>query len=90
MIWYMCVKVMGDKNILAADEAAQADRFDSKQGKKKATDDFKSLGFTLYTYLPLMFFTGSHRLLNFKNFKCEMVVGLSMDMFLYALPIIML
>ena len=37
-----------------------------------------------------MFFTGSHRLLNFKNFKREMISGLLMDFFFYVLPAIML
>jgi len=36
-----------------------------------------------------MFFTGSHRLLNFKNFKREIGSGLLIDFFLYVLPAIM-
>ena len=47
-------------------------------------------GVVLYTYLPLTFFTGSHRMLNFKNFKREIIVGLLVDFFCFVLPIILL
>jgi hypothetical protein len=37
-----------------------------------------------------MFFTGSHRLLNFKNFKIEIICGLVNDFLLFILPLMML
>jgi len=36
--------------------------------------------------MPLAYFTGSHRLLNFKNFSFEVGTGLVLDFFCFALP----
>jgi len=44
----------------------------------------------MYTFLPLMFFTGSYRTLNLKNFKAEVAIGLALDFFLYILPLFLL
>ena len=37
---------------------------------------------------PATYFTGSYRLLNFKNFPSEIGVGLACDFFLNALPLL--
>lgn len=39
--------------------------------------------------VPLTFFTGSYRLLNFREFAKEVGLGLAIDLFLYTLPMIM-
>ena len=46
-------------------------------------------GCLLYIAVPITFFTGSYRLLNFRNFAKEVGIGLSIDLFLYILPMIM-
>ena len=38
--------------------------------------------------MPFSYFTGSHRLLNFKNFTSEVGTGLAIDLFGYALPLL--
>ena len=47
-------------------------------------------GCVLYTAVPLTFFTGSYRLLNFRNFAKEVGTGLAIDFLLYILPMIMI
>jgi len=46
------------------------------------------LGIWLYSVLPVTYFTGSYRLLNFKNFPGEIGCGLIFDFFLNALPLL--
>jgi len=80
----LCFKVCGKKNELQD--------FELKQGVKVA--DIKSehvyQGFVMYTFLPLMYFTGSYRTLDLKNFKGEVGLGLCLDFFFYVLPVILL
>ena len=47
-------------------------------------------GCVLYTAVPLTFFTGSYRLLNFRNFAKEVGMGLAIDFLLYILPMILI
>ena len=47
-------------------------------------------GCALYTAIPLTFFTGSYRLLNFRNFAKEVGIGLAIDFLLYILPMMMI
>ena len=44
----------------------------------------------LYTVLPLAYFTGGYRLLNFKNFPGEIGCGLALDFFINVLPLLFL
>ena len=58
-----------------------------KENKSLGKTHFK-LGILLYTVIPTTYFTGSYRLLNFKNFPSEIGIGLVFDFFLNALPLL--
>ena len=84
----ICTKVCSrEKNRLGA--AAYEDRDDAESVYKKQTDHTKA-GCMLYTVLPLAYFTGGYRLLNFKNFPGEIGCGLALDFFINVLPLLFL
>ncbi len=70
----------------------QLKEFDLKPGVKvkDMKSDFVYKGVLMYTFMPLMFFTGSYRHLELKNFKNEVGMGFVLDFFFYVLPLIML
>jgi hypothetical protein len=80
----LCSKVCGKSNELKD--------FELKQGVKVADikSDYVFKGFVMYTFLPLMYFTGSYRTLDLKNFKTEVGIGFILDFFFYILPVILL
>ena len=80
----MCSK---EKNRLGA--AAYEIRDDAESVYKKQTDHTKA-GCMLYTVLPVAYFTGGYRLLNFKNFPGEIGCGLALDFFVNVLPVLFL
>lgn len=47
------------------------------------------MGCLLYMAVPLTYFTGSYRMLDFRNFAKEVGIGLGIDLFLYILPMIL-
>lgn len=81
---YQLAKVCGQKNELKEVELQPG----VKVRDVKAEYVYK--GVLMYTFMPLMFFTGSYRLLDLKNFKCEVGLGLVLDFFFYILPLIFL
>lgn len=84
IVRYQVSKVCGAKN--------QLKDFDLKPGVKvkDLKADYIYKGVIMYTFLPLMFFTGSYRHLELKNFKREVGMGFVLDFFFYVLPLIML
>ena len=84
----VCRKVCSrEKNRLGA--AAYEIRDDAESVYKKQTDHTKA-GCILYTALPVAYFTGGYRLLDFKNFPGEIGCGLALDFFLNVLPLLFL
>ena len=84
----VCFKVCSrEKNRLGA--AAYEDRDDAESVYKKQTDHTQA-GCILYTVLPISYFTGGYRLLNFKNFPGEIGCGLALDFFLNVMPLLFL
>ena len=63
------------------------DRNDQARVKHQQSEHTK-LGYILYTVLPMTYFTGSYRLMNFKNFPTVIGSGLIYDFFLNALPLL--
>lgn len=59
----------------------------NRESKAVSKQHYK-LGVWLYSALPITYFTGSYRLLNFKNFPGEIGCGLAIDFFLNALPLL--
>ena len=57
---------------------------------KDSGKEGKSTSKLMYFFLSFIFFTGSHRLLSFGNFKREIISGLIIDFILYNMPLIML
>ena len=55
---------------------------------KRLQSEHTRLGYMLYTVLPMTYFTGSYRLLNFKNFPTVIGSGIIYDFFLNALPLL--
>ena len=53
-------------------------------------DSHTKSGVYLYSILPFAYFTGSYRLLNFRHFSGEIGSGLAFDLFLNALPLLLL
>ena len=81
---YACVKLCGTGSVFKTTEDP-----DSKTYKQNLAR-FKSNGCLLYSVLPLTFFFGSFRLLNFRNFASEIAVGLALDLFTNILPLILI
>ena len=59
----------------------------NKASKLQGAEHVK-LGYLLYFVISGAYFTGSFRLLNFKNFPSEIGCGLAFDFFLNALPLL--
>ena len=66
------------------DDEAEANQLSPEQKQRQHT----ILGVYLYSAIPLHYFAGSYRLLDFKNFPKEIGIGWVLDFFLYALPIL--
>ena len=74
-----------EKNALPAsayENNDDADRLITKQ------EEHTKNGVLLYSAIPLAYFTGSYRLLDFKNFPGEIGCGLALDFFCNALPLL--
>lgn len=74
-----------EKNALPASAYEKNDDADSLIVKQ---DDHTKNGVILYSALPLAYFTGSYRLIDFKNFPGEIGTGLAIDFFINALPLL--
>ena len=90
IVRYQIAKVCGKGNRLTREQAKEADKYGSHAGVEKVFKDYRRKGSVMYTFLPLMFFTGSHRLLSVKNFRLEVIVGLIVDLFSYVIPLFFL
>ena len=82
----ICTKVCNKENNRL--DAAQYDVRDELESVYKKQQEHSRLGLLLYTVIPLTYFTGSYRLLNFKNFPSEIGCGLVIDFFFNALPLL--
>lgn len=83
-----CVKVCNkENNRLRALDYLEPHNEDGISAKQKQSEHTRQ-GCLLYSTLPLMYFTGSYRLLNFKNFPSEIGTGLVLDFFCYTLPLL--
>ena len=61
---------------------------DDEVSAKRLQAEHTRKGYMLYTVLPMTYFTGSYRMLNFKNFPTVIGSGLLYDFFLNALPLL--
>jgi len=77
----LCTRVR-NKAVNRLDEVGDEETYDARQ-RQHSRD-----GCLLYSVLPFSYFTGSYRLLNFKNFTSEVVTGLVLDFFFNALPLL--
>lgn len=62
------------------------ERNEEAAGARKMQAQHTKKGCLLYSTMPISFFTGSYRLINTKNFYSEKGIGILLDFFLYALP----
>lgn len=74
-----------EKNALPASAYQKNDDADSLVVKQ---DEHTKNGVILYSALPIAYFTGSYRLIDFKNFPREIGSGLAIDFFINALPLL--
>ena len=62
------------------------ERNEEAAGARQMQAQHTKRGCLLYSTMPISFFTGSYRLINTKNFYSEKGIGILLDFFLYALP----
>lgn len=84
----VCCKVCIRENNLIGEEAYEVG-FNLESVNKKQKEHTHN-GFQLYSVLPFAYFTGSYRILNFKNFPSEIGSGLALEFFMNVLPLMFL
>ena len=82
----VCNKVQNkERNALPANAYRENEDPDTMYSKQQ---EHTKNGQILYVFLPLSYFTGYYRLLDFKNFPSEIGTGLALDFALNALPLL--